>query len=263
MDQLRASLNWGFDTSKVDETDINNSPWSGSGGNPELRPWIANAFDLSFEKYLDDGIGYVAIAAFYKDLDTWVNDAPEVYDFSGFPTGEYDPVLNEGLVTIPQNQGGGSIYGFELAGAFDFGYFSDTFNGLGLIASASFTSSDVTVNDEDVTLPGLSEDVYNLTAYYETERFSIRASGRYRSEFLGEVSGFGAGREFRTVDEETVIDGQFSWFFGGKLTGLSLLFQGYNLTDEAFTTFANDDDRQVIDYQRYGRTFLVGASYSW
>ncbi|MEE4219343.1 MAG: TonB-dependent receptor [Xanthomonadales bacterium] len=263
MDQLRASLNWGFDTSKVDETDINNSPWSGSGGNPELRPWIANAFDVSFEKYLEDGIGYVSVAAFYKDLDTWVNDAPEVYDFSGFPTGGFDPVLDQGLVTIPQNQGGGSIYGFELAGAFDFGYFTDSLNGLGLIASASFTSSDVTVNEDEITLPGLSEDVYNLTAYYETERFSIRASGRYRSEFLGEVSGFGAGRDFRTVDEETVIDAQASWFFGGKLTGLSLLFQAYNLTDEAFTTFSNDDDRQVIDYQRYGRTYLLGASYSW
>lgn len=263
MDQMRASLNWGFDTSKVDETDLNNSPWSGSGGNPELRPWIANAFDVSFEKYMDNGIGYVSLAAFYKDLDTWVNDAPEVYDFSGFPTGGFDPVLNEGLVTIPQNQGGGSIYGFELAGAFDFGYFTDTLSGLGLIASASWTNSDVTVNDNEITLPGLSEDVYNLTAYYENERFSIRASGRYRSEFLGEVSGFGAGREFRTVDEETVIDGQASWFFGGKLTGLSLLFQVYNLTDEEFTTFSNDDDRQIIDYQQYGRTYLVGAAYSW
>lgn len=263
MDQLRASLDWGFDSSKVDETDINNSPWGGSGGNPALRPWIANAFDISFEKYLADGIGYVSVAAFYKDLDTWVNDSPTVYDFTGFPTGGFDPVLNEGLVTIPQNEGGGDIYGFELAGAFDFGYFTDSLSGLGLIASASFTSSNVKVNDEEITLPGLSEDVYNLTAYYENERFSIRASGRYRSEFLGEVSGFGAGRDFRTVDEETVVDAQASWFFGGKMTGLSLLFQVYNLTDEAFTTYSNDDDRQIQDYQRYGRTYLLGASYSW
>ena len=263
MDQLRASLNWGFDTSKVDETDINNSPWSGGGGNPELRPWIANAFDLSFEKYLDDGIGYFAVAGFYKDLDTWVNDAPQLYDFSGFPTGGFDPVLREGLVTIPQNQGGGSIYGFEAAGAIDFGLFTPALTGFGLIASASWTKSDVTVDEQEITLPGLSEDVYNLTAYYENDRFSVRMSGRYRSEFLGEVSGFGAGREFRTVSEETVIDGQASYFFGGSLTGLSLLFQVYNLTDEAFTTFANDDDRQIIDYQRYGRTYLLGASYSW
>ena len=133
MDQLRASLNWSFDTSKVDETDINNSPWGGSGGNPELRPWIANAFDISYEKYLDDGIGYFAIAAFYKDLDSWVNETPTVYDFTGFPTGEYDPVLNEGLVSIPQNEGGGDIYGFELAGALDFGYFADVLSGFGLM----------------------------------------------------------------------------------------------------------------------------------
>ena len=263
LDEMRAGLHWSFDSSKEDSTDINNSPWSGGGGNPELRPWLANAFDLSFEKYLDDGIGYFAIAAFYKDLDTWVSDAPQLYDFSDFPTDGYDPVLSEGLVTIPQNQGGGEIYGFELAGALDFGYFTDVLTGFGLIGSASFTSSDVTVDDQDITLPGLSEDVYNLTAYYENERFSVRLSGRYRSEFLGEVSGFGSDREFRTVDEETVIDGQASWFFGGDLTGLSLLFQAYNLTDEEFVTYANDDTRQYIDYQRYGRTYLAGVSYNW
>ena len=77
------------------------------------------------------------------------------------------------------------------------------------------------------------------------------------------VSGFGAGREFRTVDEETVIDAQASWFFGGRLTGLTALLQVYNLTDEAFRTYANDDTRQIIDYQRYGRTYLAGLSYSW
>ncbi len=216
-----------------------------------------------FEKYLDDGIGYVAVAAFYKDLETWVSDAPQLYDFSGFPTDGYNPVLSEGMVTNPQNQGGGSIYGYEFAGALDFGYFADFLTGFGLIGSASITKSDVTVDGNEQTLPGLSEDVYNLTAYYENDRFSVRLSGRYRSEFLGEVSGFGADRELRTVDEETVIDGQASYFFGGELTGLSLLFQAYNLTDEEFTTFANDDPRQYIDYQRYGRTYLAGVSYSW
>ncbi len=264
MDQMRASLEWSFDSSKSDSTDINNSPWGGSGGNPALRPWIANAFDISFEKYLEEGIGYLSLAAFYKDLDTWVDDSPALYDFTGFPTGGFDPALNVGLVSIPQNLGGGNIYGFEIAGSIDFGIFTPTLDGLGLIASASFTKSDVTnAGGDDVTLPGLSEDVYNLTAYYETERFSIRFSGRQRSEFLGEVSGFGAGREFRTVAEETVWDGQASWFFGGRATGLSLLFQVYNMTDEAFSTFANDDSRQVIDYQSYGRTYLFGASYAW
>ena len=28
------------------------------GGNPELEPWKANTFDLSFEKYFGDNKGY-------------------------------------------------------------------------------------------------------------------------------------------------------------------------------------------------------------
>lgn len=265
MDDLRASLSWGFDPTKVDETDINNSPWSGGGGNPALRPWIADAFDLSWEKYFLDGLSYFAIAGFYKDLDSWVVTLPEVFDFTGYPTGGFDPVLNEGLVFIPQNGEGGEIKGWELSAAFDFGAITDSWwGGFGVLGSASFTDSSIeTAPGEEITVPGLSEDVYNLTVYYETDRFSVRTSGRKRSDFLGEVSGFGNGRDFRTVKGETVIDAQASWFFGGRAEGLSLLVQALNLTDEEFITFGGNDTRQVIDFQRYGRTYLLGLSYSF
>ena len=89
----------------------------------------------------------------------------------------------------------------------------------------------------DITIPGLSEDVYNLTGYYENEHFSVRLSARNRSDFLGEVAGFGAGRDFRQVEGNTTVDGQASYFFSGKLTGLTLLFQAYNISDEPFVTF--------------------------
>jgi len=173
-------------------------------------------------------------------------------------------VLTQGLVNVPVNVGGGSISGFEIAGSVNFGYFADFLDGFGLIGSASFTDSSIDDgNGGDINIPGLSEDVYNLTAYYENDRFSVRVSGRYRSEFLGEVSGFGNGRDFRTVNDETVVDAQANYFFGGNLEGLSLLFQVSNLTDEEFTTFGGGDERQVIDFQRYGRTFLVGMAYAW
>ena len=264
MDQMRANLDYSFDVSKIDSTDINNSPWGGSGGNPTLRPWIADAFDISWEKYFDDGISYVAAAYFYKDLDTWVFEAPELFDFSEFPEMEQDPALSEGLVTVPKNGDGGSIDGFEFSFSLDFGLLNPKLEGFGLLGSASFTNSDIQdVSGEDITIPGLSEDVYNLTGYYENDHFSVRLSMRNRSDFLGEVAGFGAGRDFRQVEGNTTLDGQASYFFSGKLTGLTLLFQAYNITDEPFVTFANDDTRQVIDYQSYGRSYLFGASYSW
>jgi iron complex outermembrane receptor protein len=264
MDQMRASLNYSFDVSKIDSTDINNSPWGGGGGNPALKPWIADAYDVSFENYFEDGLSYFAVAYFYKKLDTWVVEAPEVYDFSAFPEMAQGPALSEGLVTVPQNGDGGTINGWEVSLSLDFGLFSDTFAGLGFTGSASFTKSDVQDRGgNDITIPGLSEDVYNLTGYYENEHFGVRLSLRNRSDFLGEVAGFGAGRDFRQVEGNTTLDGQASYFFSGKLSGLTLLFQAYNITDEPFVTYSNNDRRQVIDYQSYGRTYLVGASYGW
>jgi iron complex outermembrane receptor protein len=265
MDDLRASLEWSFNVDNVDEEDINNSPWGGGGGNPRLRPWIADNIDISWEKYFLDGLSYVAVAAFYKDLDTWVINQPQVFDFSGFPTGGFDPVLDVGLINVPQNGTGGEVSGFELSGAINMGAFTDSWwGGFGAVGSASFTDSSIENEPgNEITVPGLSEDVYSLTLYYETERWSARVNGRYRSDFLGEVAGFGAGRDFRTVEEETVVDAQLSYFFGGNLTGLNILLQGLNLTDEEFVTVNNGDPRQVIDYQRYGRTYLLGLAYIW
>ena len=43
---------------------------------------------------------------------------------------------------------------------------------------------------------------------------------------------------------------------------MSLLLQGFNLTDEPLTTFAGDE-RLVLDYQTYGRSYMIGVSYRY
>ena len=55
-------------------------------------------------------------------------------------------------------------------------------------------------------IPGLSETVANLTVYYERDGVQARISNRYRSEFLGEVAGFGNGRTLRQVGAESIVD---------------------------------------------------------
>ena len=87
---------------------------------------------------------------------------------------------------------------------------------------------------------------------------------RYRSSFLAEIAGLSANPEFRTGAAEGVLDAQLGYEFqDGPLKGLAILAQVKNLTDEPFTTFQNNDERQVIDYQRYGRTYLVGLNYKF
>ena len=62
----------------------------------------------------------------------------------------------------------------------------------------------------------------------------------------------------------TVVDAQIGYEFqSGPLEGLSLLAQVNNSTDEPFYTYQNDDERQVINHQRYGRTFLFGVNYRY
>lgn len=264
MDDMRASGTWSFDANLAGSPDINNSPWSGDLGNPELDPWIANAFDLSFEKYFADGTGYFSAAVFYKDLESYIFTETVVQDFTGFPTGGIEPVLREGLVTAPNNGQGGRISGVELALQVEGDLLTDALTGFGTVLNASFTDSEIEPNPGNPAepIPGLSEEVVNATLYYENEVFGARVSARYRSDYRGEVSGFGAGREFRDVEDETVVDAQLTYFFSGRLQGLSAYLQGYNLTDEPFITYANDDTRQVIDYQLYGRSYMIGINYT-
>lgn len=266
MDQMRASINIDFNEGRATSTDVNQSPWGGSGGNPNLRPWIANAVDISIEKYFGRR-GYVALALFYKDLESYIYDEQTLTDFTGYPyTGPIAPTLRQGYLSTPQNGEGGSLSGAEFAVSVPFDILWEPLEGFGATFSASYTESDIVSNPGNPSqpLPGLSEKVANLTVYYERHGFQARISNRYRSEFLGELSGVGTDRIQRMVGAESVVDAQIGYEFqSGPMEGLSLLAQVNNLTDEQFKTFENGDERRVIDYQQYGRTFLVGVNYRY
>jgi iron complex outermembrane receptor protein len=265
MDQMRASINIDYNDSRATSTDVNNGPWGGSGGNPNLRPWIANALDISIEKYFGRA-GYVSLAGFYKDLDSYIYDQQQLTDFTGYPITGPQPTLRQGYISTPQNGEGGEIQGVEFAMSVPFDMIWAPLEGFGATFSASYTDSNIIPNpgSPSTPLPGLSEKVGNLTVYYERDGLQARISNRYRSEFIGELSGIGTDRIQRMVDAESVVDAQIGYEFqSGPLEGLSALFQVNNLTDEQFKTFENNDRRRVLDYQQYGRTFLVGVNYRY
>ncbi len=266
MDDMRASRNYSFNVNNntpLARPDLN-SPWGGGGGNPELMPYIADVADISIEKYFANRRGYVSLAAFYKHLESYVFNRNQIFDFTGYPTGGVVPVINQGIVGAPDNGNGGYIQGAEFSLSMPLEIVTPALEGFGFFVSASYTDSEVQPDETQAptTLPGLSETVANATAYYERYGFQARVSARYRSDFLGEVAGFGNGRTLRSVGEETVVDAQIGYEFqSGPAEGLSILAQVNNLTDEPFYTFENGDERRIIDHQSYGRTFLVGLNY--
>ncbi|MBL8537285.1 MAG: TonB-dependent receptor [Hyphomonadaceae bacterium] len=266
MDQMRASFEVNYNLAQL--ANPNPTPgasyWGGSGGNPLLRPWIADSVDLSFEHYFDNSDGYVSFAGFYKYLESYIYQQFIPYDFTGFPShnGVAVPASYQGFANAPANGNGGYVRGLEFTANIPAELLFQPLEGFGVVVNASFTDSDIQPPDTPGSaLPGLSETVVNTTIYYENGGFEARVSNRYRSDFLGEVTGFGAGRELRFINGESILDAQVGYRFGGSLEGLGVLFQANNLTDEAFSGYFGGDDRQVRDYQTYGTTYLFGVSY--
>ncbi len=274
-DQINASLSLGVDLTNLTSTDPSMPVFSANGGNPFLRPYIANQADLSLEHYFG-GAGYISIAGFYKQLEDFVNPNDGfIYDFSQFVPIELTPAQQAllgsplGPISGPTNNGEGSIKGVEFSASVPFDLVSSWLSGFGALTSASYTDSEVTLSfvngapDVTIPVPGLSKWVVNSTLYYEKAGFEARVSHRFRSDFLAEVSAISAQRTFRVAESESIIDAQIGYTFqGGALEGIRLTAQGLNLTDEPFITY-NGDRRQVIDHQSFGRTYLVGASYSF
>ncbi|MCC8617521.1 TonB-dependent receptor [Xanthomonas vesicatoria] len=270
VDQLRASLEFGVDTST-------GRPGA-SGGNPMLDPWRANALDISYEKYFADR-AYVAAAFFYKDLKSYIyTQSRDNYDFSALVAGYVPPpgsapVLTTGTFSAPFNGKGGTLRGVELTASLPLDLLFAPLEGFGIQASATFNDSDVKIRDPEsassvgngeISLPGLSERVYNLTAYYEHKGFEARVSQRRRSDFIGEIGNFNGNRTLRYVVGENITDAQISYNFseGSSLSGLTLLLQASNLSNSPYRTYAESKDRP-LEYIEWGRTFVLGVNYKF
>lgn len=259
LDDMRASLSFGVDnTSGV---------VSGSSGNPNLRPWRANAFDVTIEKYFGTK-GYIAVQGYYKDLKSYIYNQDVPFDFTGYPVPSTLPVTPnfQGFVNAPINGNGGSIYGVELAGTIPFDVITPALSGFGITGGAGYTQTEIqpTPGAPPEDLPGFSDVVANGSVFFEKYGFNVRGSVRYRSSFVGELSGFGAARTRRRVLAETVYDAQIGYDFSkGALNGLSVYLQGQNLADTPLRTTGGTDPRSIIDYQTYGRRFLAGFTYKF
>ena len=254
--------------------------WSGSGGNPELKPWIADAIDLSLEKYWGKS-AYVEATVFYKKLQSYIYQDSIAYDFTGYlnPDPSIIPKSSIGQYSTQTNGSGGNLRGIEISGSLTGELFTPALSGFGVLASAALTDTSIKVNGPGgsasnpatpiwATLPGLSRNVANLTLYYEKNGFSARVSDRYRSSFRGEYASlFGATSVMRTLSQ-SIIDTQVSYELQeGRYKGMTFLVQVSNLTDQA--------DRNVQDgsgfggatapqeTNKYGRGVSIGMNYKF
>lgn len=263
-------------------------PWSASGGNPNLKPWRAKAVDLSYEWYVGNAT-YLAVAGFYKKLDSYIFNQTLPYDFTGLPVPTNVGIIPPGVIvspigsiTQPANGSGGNIYGIELSGALELNRITRMLDGFGVIGSLSKTKSNLKTKNpgDDPTqaptarIPGLSGTVANLTGYFERHGFQARISYRYRSPFKGEVVQLFTNRGFTEILADKQVDAQIGYTFPdtSRLRDLGVLLQVYNLTDSPYRTRMGLDNGGpttasgstfIETYEKYGRQWLLGVNYKF
>ncbi|NMP16291.1 TonB-dependent receptor [Thalassotalea sp. Y01] len=272
MDQMRPNnqASFSFNDNQINNPDPEGGPWSGSKGNPELKPLEANQFDISYENYYAED-GFFATTFFYKDLTNWHRTGSTVTDFSDVYMPDFHqgtegqaPATLEGLVSETQDGFEGFVRGYEFQASVPLRLAADFLEGFGLVASYTLLDGEL---DDGGRIPGLSEETYSLTAYYEYEGFEVRVSGTKRDEFLTETR----GTSLALVETENlgveIWDAQIGYDFSKSgiewLDGLRVTLQGQNLTDEDDITAQAGDSRQINTFQHYGRNFLLGVNYKF
>jgi len=275
MDDMRSNqqVSFSFNRDRITSDDPLFSPWSGNSGNARLRPLEADQLDAAWDWYFADD-GLVSAAVFYKDLVNWHRAGQYIADFSQFYIPGYHQVVVDGVPLTPQTFQGlvsydedgltGDVSGLELQTIFPFRMLWDGLDGLGMIATATFLDGELS---DGSRVPGLSDENYGLTLFYEIGGFEARVAWTDRSEYLTETRGISLSLVPTTDQGATLVDAQIGYDFGrggfdGWLGGLSIALQGQNLTDED-TLQTNADARQVTQYQSFGANYLLTAIYKF
>jgi iron complex outermembrane receptor protein len=158
--------------------DLEGFAGTGSGGNPDLDPINSNNFDLSYEWYYADASA-VTVAYFYKDISTIISLADTQIPFQ-----VGDELF---LVRTQANFPGTKIKGYELSLQHDFADLPGLLSHTGIGVNYTNTDEDSGLIDDEGDAVGrrnLSEDSYNISAYYDDGGFSLRLAYNWRDEFV-------------------------------------------------------------------------------
>ncbi|MEO1244846.1 MAG: TonB-dependent receptor [Pseudomonadota bacterium] len=229
---------------------LNPGALTGVSGNPDLDPFLANQFDVTVEWYPSEQ-SVLAAALFYKDIESFITDNPVdrvlTIQANSAPNASCT-AAGANLFDCPfvinerSNGGGGESIGLELAGVWTFD------NGFGVQGNYTYVDAEADSGDP---LPGASENQFNLSGFYEIDKFSARLSYTYRSEF------FVTFDRSTQLDQDALesLDASLQYFINDKI---ALTFDAVNLTEETIEQFAGNNNRPRAIYDN-GRIYFAGV----
>jgi TonB-dependent receptor len=253
--------------------------------NPNLDPTRATALDAAIEWYFSDN-SILSFALFYKKIDSFPIRQSRTGTFAstGLPHSVIAPTspadlsgpTAEGTCSDPAGcweiseltaGPGSTVKGLEVGFQAPFNAFYErlppVIRDMGILANYTFVDSkadyDFSGNPVTERLIGLSTGSYNATVYYDDSRFNARVSLAHRSDYLLNGPNL-TGNLWEFAEADTRVD--FS--SGLEVTkNLKLSLEALNLTGSPYATRVDVDARRRVLYNETGRTFLLGARFTY
>jgi len=235
-------------TSVAPGVSLNQVSFTGSRGNPDLKPFEADQVDVALEWYLAPSSA-LAGTFFYKKINSFtVNTIVEEYFENGINSGIY-------RITQPTNGESGSVSGFEIAYQQVFPDFPGILSGSGLTFSYTFADSDTplvnSLTGEKDPIPGLSRHSFNASAFLEQDWGNVRVTYSWRDTYLNTVQSMAAGGNLYTR-----AYGQLDASLQYNLTDrIKLNLDLLNITNAANRTYVGHETRtrlyEVNDRRAY------------
>jgi TonB-dependent receptor len=220
--------------------------FTGSGGNPDLNPFLINQADVSAEWYFGES-SILSAGVFYKDVESFIINQIEPRDIPGFG--------QEVFVSQPVNGEGGTIKGLELLYQQPF----TLIEGTGVMATYSYIDSETPFEDlegNNLPMPGLSENNLNLVVYYEKDDVGFRLAYNWRDEYLASLASSGTGVFFKSYAD---LAATANWEINENF---SLNFEAANLLDTRQKQY-NAYEEAIQRNVEFGRSFKVTLSASF
>lgn len=252
--------------------DVNNG--SGSIGNADLKPQVADSFDISLEHYFNK-TNYVAGALFDKEIKDFFNGILECQTLP-FAPAYAGTVLNgctggQYNMTKQVNSEKGYARGVELSGQFFFDSSYGFLNNFGIGGSYTYVKTSNPVNFGSAAAPRIvesqqpfqSKNNFSLSGMYEDNKLSARLVYTWRSEQV--LFGVSANPiDARYINAYGILDGSLNYEIANNLT---LSFNASNILDKALNRSVGEPGTYQTGLERQhfanGRTFSVGLRYKF
>ncbi|SFM03387.1 iron complex outermembrane recepter protein [Rugamonas rubra] len=214
---------------------LNDDALSGTGGNVKLDPIRSNNAEVSAEWYFAPKSA-VSIGVFYMDLKSVVSQGTSSGTYYNNKLGQQATFQ----VTSPFNTSGKNK-GVELS------YQQPLFNRFGVLANYTYADGKLADGSE---LINSSKSTYNLTGFYEDDKFSARVAYNYRSVYKAGVD--------RGASQHVEGSGNLAASLNYKINEqLSINFDALNLTNTTIKMYAENKDQPRAFYSN-GRSFYLG-----